>query len=74
MVMGANKDSIKISDNGVDYVRFKDTDFIELVNQNRAKTITVYGRININNYMGRTSLQIMCDDYQLDEDNHKYDF
>ena len=73
-LMGANKDSIKISYNGIDYVHFKDTDFIEDIMSNRMKTLTVLARININNWMGRTSLQCFIDDYELVEDNSKYEF
>ena len=74
MVMGASKDSIKISYNGIDYVKFKDTDFIEEVMNNRTKKLTVYGRANLNEWMGKQSVQIFISDYELVEDNSKYDF
>ena len=72
--MGANKDSIKISWNGVDYIRFKDSDFIEQVINNRTSLLTIYGRANLNNYMGKTTIQVFCDDYELNENSSKYDF
>ena len=74
MVMGASKDSIKISYNGIDYVKFKDTDFIEEVMNNRTKKLTVYGRANLNEWMGKQSVQIFISDYELIEDSSKYDF
>ena len=74
MVMGGNKDSIKISYNGIDYIKFKDTDFIEKIQDNRMKKLTVYGTINLNTYNGRTSTQIFIKDYELNDDAHKYDF
>lgn len=74
MAMGANKDSMKISFNGIDYVRFKDLDFVESVFNNRAKNLTVYGRANLNTYMNKTSIQVFADDYEFEEDEHKYDF
>ena len=74
MVMGAGKDSIKISYNGIDYVKFKDTDFIEEVMNNRTKKLTVYGRANLNSWMGKESVQVFITDYELMEDNSKYDF
>ena len=74
LVMGPNKDSIKISYNGVDYVRFKDANFIEQVMNNRMSLLTVYGRANLNFFAGRTSVQIFCDDYELKENSSKYDF
>ena len=74
MVMGTNRDSIKISYNGIDYVKFKDTDFIEEVMNNRAKKLTVYGRANLNEWMGKKSVQCFITDYELVEDTSKYDF
>ena len=73
-VMGTNKDSIKISYNGIDYVKFKDTDFIEEVMDNRMKKLTVYGRANLNEWMGKKSVQVFITDYELVEDTSKYDF
>ena len=74
MPMGANKDSMKISYNGIDYVRFKDEDFVENVMADRTQKLTVYGRGNLNSFMGKTSVQVFIDDYELKEDNSKYDF
>lgn len=73
-VMGTNKDSIKISYNGIDYVKFKDTNFIEEIMNNRMKKLTVYGRANLNEWMGKKSVQVFITDYELVEDNSKYDF
>ncbi len=74
MAMGANKDSMKISFNGIDYVHFKDEDFVEEVMNNRLKTLTVYGRGNVNTFAGRTSVQIFIDDYDFEEDTDRYEF
>ena len=74
MAMGANKDSMKISYNGIDYVKFKDEDFVEEIQNNRTKKLTVYGRANLNEWMGKTSVQCLISDYELVEDTSKYDF
>lgn len=74
MAMGANKDSMKISCNGVDYVRFKDMDFVDAVMNNRMDKLTVYGRANLNTFAGRTSIQVFIDDYEFLKDENKYDF
>ena len=74
MVMGTNKDSVKINYNGIDYVKFKDTDFIEDIQNHRSKLLNVYGRANVNSWMGKKSIQILISDYELVEDLHKYDF
>jgi len=73
-VMGANKDSIKISFNNVDYVHFKDLNFIEEVFKNRTKLLNVYGRANLNTFAGRTTVQIFIDDYEFVNDPHRYEF
>lgn len=74
MQMGANRDSMKISYNGIDYVRFKDMKFVEQILQNRMKKLTVYGRCNLNTFNGYTNVQVFIDDYELKTDEHKYDF
>lgn len=74
MAMGANKDSMKISYNGIDYVKFKDETFVEKVMNNRTKKLTVYGRPSLNEWMGKTSIQCLISDYELCEDDSKYDF
>ena len=74
MPMGTNKDSMKISYNGIDYVRFKDAEFVDEVLFSRTKKLTVYGRANLNTFMGRTSTQVFIDDYELTQDKSRYDF
>lgn len=74
IAMGPNKDSMKISYNGIDYIKFKDEEFVETIQQNRTKKLTVYGRANINEWMGKKSLQVFINDYELVEDYNKYDF
>ena len=74
VLIGPAKDSIKISYNGIDYVHFKDNDFILDIMENADKLLTVYCRANLNTWGGRTTVQCFIDDYALEEDNHKYDF
>ena len=75
-VMGTSKDNLKINYNQIDYIKFKSTKFIEDVMQNRMKKLTVYGKPNLNNFNGKTSVQVFIDDYEFEEVNdiHKYDF
>ena len=73
-IMGQNKDCIKISYNNIDYIKFKDSDFVQEILSNRMSKLTVYGRGNINEFMGKTSIQFFIDDYELEEDIHRYDF
>jgi len=71
--MGTNKDSVKISYNGIDYVRFKDDEFAMLTTD-KNNDLTVYGRVNINYFAGRYSTQIFIDDYEFNVSSSKYDF
>ena len=74
MAMGTNKDSMKISYNGIDYVRFKDLEFVEKIFGNREKNLNIYGSVALNTWMGKTSIQCVISDYELSEDDSKYDF
>ena len=73
MVMGQNKDCMKISYNNIDYVKFKDVDFIEQIQNNRDKTLTVVGKLNLNTFNGKTTTQVLINDYELISEN-KYEF
>ena len=75
LIMGADKSSIKISSNYVDYIKFKDLDFIEEVMNNRQKKITIKGRFNLNNWQNHKSLQVFVEDYDFqEEDDSRFDF
>ena len=72
-LMGENKDTTKIINGGVSYLRFKDADFAQLASQvSSGSTITVYGRFNINVWAGKKSLQVFIDDYDIKDS--KFDF
>lgn len=73
MVMGEKRDTTKISYGGLNYIRFKDTDFAQLTSHTtNSSTITIYGKFNINVYAGRKYLQIFIDDYEIKDS--KFDF
>ena len=72
--MGADGSSAKIIYNDIAYVKFKDSKFIEDIKNNRMKKLTVYGRPNLNDWMGTKTVQIFIEDYELEEDNSKYEF
>ena len=72
--MGADNSSAKIIYNDIAYVKFKDSKFIEDVKNNRMKKLTVYGRPNLNEWMGNKTVQIFIEDYEFEEDNSKYEF
>jgi len=73
-VLEMKSDSIRISYNNIDYVKFRDPKFIEEVMNNRLKKLTVYGKAKLNEWMGKTSVQVFINDYELGEDTSKYEF
>ena len=74
LAMGAEKDSMRVTYNDINYVKFKDKDFVEKILSNRTKKLTVYGRPSLNEWMGKTTVQCVILDYELSEDESKYDF
>lgn len=65
MVMGAEKDSVKFSRNGIEYVKFKDADFVQQLNEFNRFNITVYGRLGRNVWAGRTTPQVIIEDFDI---------
>lgn len=63
--MGKNKDSVKISTDGIAFVRFKDEDFVEKVQKYNTGLLTVYGKTNLNEYIGEYTPQIIIEDYDI---------
>lgn len=64
-LMGTNKDSVKFNACGIDFVKFKDTDFAEKLKSMKEIKITILGRANVNNFMGNISPQLFIEDYEL---------
>lgn len=67
MVMGANKDSSKFNYNGVEYVKFKDSDYVQDFRSHTRGFITVFGKIKKNTWAGRTTPQILIEDYEIED-------
>ena len=67
-IMGSNQDTLKIEYNGMSYLKFRATEMIEEINKlpaNEQFKITIVGRCNINEWMGRKTPQIFIDDYEI---------
>lgn len=76
-VMGKENDTVKISFNGIDYIHFKDKPFANRIIKEQAKgsKISVVGAISLNSFGGRTTVQILVDDYEfVRDDADRYDF
>lgn len=71
-IMGADKSSVKWSYNGVEYVRFKDTDFINELQQYERAEITVYGSIAVNEWAGKKTPQIRIEDWDIRDTSNDF--
>ena len=66
MLMGANKEHLKININGIDYVKFFATDLIEqLQNATGPVEIEMVCKANVNEWMGTRKPQMMVDDCEI---------
>lgn len=75
--MGANKDSTKLSYNGIDYIRFKDLNFVADIVESKEKHLNLLITLNVNTYNGRQSIQGFIKDYELvdaPQDDDRFDF
>ena len=65
-LIGANKNTIKISYDGISYVKFKcDENEIKELLQEGLKTVEVIGSFNINCWNGRQFPQVIVEDFEI---------
>ena len=67
--MGKNKDTVKIIQNGIAYMFFRASAFIEQIENLSSMRLEVVGRANVNEWGGQYTPQIFVDDYNV-YDNH----
>ena len=67
-VMGANKDTVKITINGIAYMKFKATTMIDELNHCNEIKMNIVGRANLNNWMGTITPQIFIENYEIIDD------
>lgn len=65
LVMGKNKDSVKIRIDGVDFVAFKCAELVEQLTNNPNGHATIVGRPQLNTWMGKASIQMIIDDIEI---------
>ena len=64
-IMGANKDTLKITKNDIAFIKFHAKDMIEQLNKCNEIKINIVGRANINTWMGQESPQIFIENYEI---------
>lgn len=69
-LIGKNKDTVKISYNGINFIKFKSSEWAETISYNMQFPLirtVVIGRAQLNEFNGRTSTQIVIDYIDLQE-------
>lgn len=64
-IMGNNKSSVKITVDGVDFVAFNNTSLVNTLERRTLAHAQIVGRSQLNEWMGKTSIQIMIDDIEI---------
>lgn len=64
-IMGRNADTIKITKNGISYMKFHAKEFIEELSKFDEIQMEVVGRANLNCWMGNYTPQIFIENYEL---------
>lgn len=70
--IGANKDTVKFTVNGITYIKFKDESLLDKLTANDTMKVTILGRANLNEWMGNKTPQIIIENYQIIDTT--YDF
>ena len=67
-IIGKNKDTVKITKNGIAFMKFHAKDFIsELEDKKNELKLNIVGRANMNEWAGTFTPQIFIDNYELRE-------
>jgi single-stranded-DNA-specific exonuclease len=69
-IIGKNKDTVKISYDGVNFMKFKSAEWVETINYNMQFPVikaTILGRSQLNEFNGRVSTQIIIDQMNIQE-------
>lgn len=64
-VMGKKKDTLKITSNGIAYMKFHAEELIEKLEEKGSCYLDIIGRANMNEWMGHYTPQIFISDYEV---------
>lgn len=68
-IMGATGDSVKIKHDGVDFVVLKNSTVAEKIKGMQNGHVQIVGAPNLNEWMGRCSVQVMVSDIEITEES-----
>ena len=66
-IMGADKSSVKIKYNGIDFVSFKNSELAKKIEECPNGHVQIIGAPSLNEWMGRTSIQIKAEETEISE-------
>lgn len=65
MIMGKDNSSIKLTKNGISFVKFKDKKFIEEISKYKYPCVSIYGKFNLNEFAGKKTPQVIIEEYEI---------
>jgi hypothetical protein len=66
-IIGKNKDTLKISKNGITYIKFFAKDLISEISKYNEMQLVIVGTANVNEWMGNVTPQILIKDIDIKE-------
>lgn len=72
VTMGTNKDTVKFTKNNVEFIRFKDPNFIDELKQYANFEITVYGKLSRNEFRGKVTGQFLIEDWDIKDTSNEF--
>ena len=66
-IMGTDKSSVKIKYNGIDFVSFKNSELVKKIEECPNGHVQIIGAPSLNEWMGRTSIQIKAEEIEVSE-------
>ena len=66
-VIGKNKDTLKISKNGITYIKFFAKDLINEISKYNEMQLTIVGTANVNEWMGNVTPQLFIKEIDIKE-------
>ena len=70
--IGANKDTVKFTINGITYIKFKDETLLSKLTANDTMKVTVLGKANINEWAGEQTPQIIIENYEIIDTTYEF--
>ena len=70
--IGAKKDTVKFTINGITYIKFKDETLLEKLTNKDTMKVTILGRANLNEWGGTITPQIIIENYEIIDTTYEF--